>query len=194
MGQGRFGEGGLNPAQPAAARATIRCFVALQPDEAARVHLDDLARTEHGRHPQARRMRRDNLHLTLAFIGTLDAAAAREVAARLAAETIEPFDWRLDEVGAFDGARVLWAGGTHERLEGLAARSRALLDTLGVRFDRKRFVAHVTLLRNLPRAAARTAAHRIEPPIAWRVTLPALLQSTTGAHGTRYTPVCAGNG
>lgn len=190
MAQGGVGKGGLNAGAPRQATGrAIRCFVALQPDEAARERLDVLARAQQARFPAARRMQRDNIHLTLAFIGALDAAIAQRVAARLLAEKFEPFDWVLDAVGAFDRARVLWAGGTDARLEALAARVRQLLDALDVRYDRKPFVAHVTLLRKLPRVTARAASLAVEPPILWRAAAPVLLQSTTDRNGTRYTAV-----
>jgi 2'-5' RNA ligase len=176
-------------AAPESRAATIRCFVALQPDEAARERLDVIAGEWQARLPGARRMRRDNLHLTLAFIGALEADRAGEVAAHLAALPQAPFDWTVDAVGAFGGARVLWAGGSDPRLDALAARVRALLDELGVRFDRKPFVAHVTLLRKLPREAAREAGGAIEPPLRWQAGAAVLLESRSGAEGTRYVPV-----
>ena len=183
---------GSNPRGLKTGRApAIRCFVALQPDEAARERLDQLAREEQTRFPSARRMRRDNVHLTLAFIGALETELAQQVAARLAAEPFAPFDWSLDAVGAFAGARVLWAGGRDAQLDALAARARRLLDEIGVPFDRKPFVAHVTLLRNVPREAAREAAHAIEPPIPWHAGTPVLLESRTDAQGVRYTPLLA---
>lgn len=190
--------GRVRPQAPGRGNAppAIRCFVALQPDQAALDRLDQLACEQQARFPSARRMRRENLHLTLAFIGALDADRARQVAARLAAEPTAPVEWSLDSVGAFAAARVLWVGGNDARLEALAARSRRLLDDLGVPFDRKPFVAHVTLLRNVPREAAREAIRRLEPPIAWHAGPPVLLESSAGAEGIRYLPVRAqpGNG
>lgn len=177
---------------PVAASPSIRCFVALQPDGAALERLDRLAHEEHARLPAARRMRRENLHLTLAFIGALDAERAREVAARLAAEPPTLFDWSLDTVGAFGGARVLWVGGADAQLDALAAWARRLLDGLDVQYDRRPFVAHVTLLRNVPRETARHAARRLEPPIAWHAGAPVLLESRSGSNGVRYLPVAAG--
>jgi RNA 2',3'-cyclic 3'-phosphodiesterase len=180
------------PSGPEAA-STVRCFVAVQPDEAARGRLDRLAGEQHACFPSARRMRRENLHLTLAFIGALPRELALQVAARLAAEPSDEFDWALDATGAFGGARVLWVGGSSEALQALAERSRRLLDELGVRYDRKPFVAHVTLLRQVPRESARLATGPVEPPIVWHVSAPVLLQSTTDGDGIRYTPLAAGN-
>ncbi len=132
-------------------------------------------------------MRRANLHLTLAFIGEIDDAKARLVAARLAQHTWQPSLWRVDRIGVFDRARVLWAGsGDEPELAAIAARVRTLLDELQVRYDRKPFAPHVTLLRNLPRSASGTA-EGIDPPVDWPVQRPVLLQSTHDETGTRYT-------
>jgi 2'-5' RNA ligase len=193
MGQQSLRAGGLSAAAPrqAGIRSTIRCFVALLPDEAARDRLDQLAQQQQARFAAARRMRRENFHLTLAFIGALETAVARRVAARLATETFEAFDWALDALGAFGRARVLWAGGVDARLEALACRARGLLETLDVPHDRKPFVAHVTLLRKLPRVTAGPVTTPIAPPILWQVSPPVLLQSTTDRHGARYTPLPA---
>jgi 2'-5' RNA ligase len=196
MAQGEAGACSLSAGKPAAGEkgTTIRCFVALQPDAAARDWLDQLAHAQHSLFPHARRMHRDNLHLTVAFIGALDGAIARHVAQQLATQTVETFDWTLGDVGVFERARVLWVGSTDRRLDALAVRVRRLLDALDVHYDRKPFVAHVTLLRKLPRSASRSAARRIEPPILWRVAAPVLLQSKTDRDGTRYTPVAAAAG
>jgi 2'-5' RNA ligase len=88
---------------------------------------------------------------------------------------------------------VLWAGGSSEALLRLAASVRRLLDDLALRYDRKPFVPHVTLLRDLPRPAAQTVS-RIEPPITWRAGAPVLLRSTNEAQGVRYTELAADPG
>jgi 2'-5' RNA ligase len=152
----------------------MRCFVALWPDDAARERLAAVGREQQRRFPHARAMRAENLHLTLAFIGELDAARAARVAAALDALPVAPFAWTLDAVGAFERARVLWAAGPDcAPLAALALRVRQLLDELCVPYDRKPFVAHVTLLRDLARGAPpRRSPHR------W--------------YGTRIAPNCCG--
>lgn len=165
----------------------MRCFVALWPDDATRERLAAVAREQQRRFPRARAMRADNLHLTLAFIGELDEARAAKVAAALEALSFDSFGWTLDAVGAFERARVLWAAGPDcAPLAALAQRARALLDELRVRYDRKPFVAHVTLLRDLTRDDARRAAAPIAPPVAWRADRPQLLQSVQREGRLRY--------
>jgi len=171
----------------------MRCFVACWPDDATRERLDRVARDQLPRYPGARRMRPENLHLTLAFIGQMAETAARELAAALAREVCQPFDWRIDHVGRFERARVLWAGGPEElRLVQWAERVRQLLQTMQVAFDRKPFAAHVTLLRDAPARRGAEPAEASEPiePIRWPVQAARLIVSERDARGaTRYRPL-----
>lgn len=167
----------------------MRCFVALRPDDAARERLAGVVREQQRRFPRARAMCMENLHLTLAFIGELDEARAAVVASALDALPFESFTWTLDAVGAFDRARVLWAAGADcEPLSQLARRVRSALDELHVPYDRKPFIAHVTLLRGLTRGDARHAAAAIAPPVIWRADRPRLLCSVHRDGRLRYEP------
>jgi len=170
---------------------TLRCFVACWPDDDARTHLDELAQALHARFPGARRMRAENLHLTLAFIGPMPAPGARQLASALPEDSIEPFGWRIDRIGRFERARVLWAGSAEEpRLSELAAGVRRRLRTLQIAFDDKPFAAHVTLLRDLPTRAAGGPGAPFEPigsPLAWQVRSAQLVVSDRDERGaTRY--------
>ncbi|MFN7573384.1 MAG: RNA 2',3'-cyclic phosphodiesterase [Betaproteobacteria bacterium] len=173
----------------------MRCFVALWPDPATRARLAALTAEQQARFPQARPMLAENLHLTLAFIGELDDPQARAVAQAVARIDCTPLDWTLDRVGAFARAQVLWAGGPRsEPLDALAAQVRATLDALAIRYDRKLFAAHVTLLRDLPRAQASKAAQPIAPPPLWHAARPVLLRSATEAGRLRYVEVAPPTG
>lgn len=169
-----------------------RCFVAVWPDAIAAQQLDALAARLHAAQRGTRRMRRANLHLTLAFIGDLPAARQQQVAQALQAIDTAPFDWQIDRIGAFAGARVLWAGSAADaRLDALAAQARACLDALQVDYDRKPFVPHVTLLRDLARADAAQVNAALETPVRWPVTKAVLLRSVSDAGGVRYVDVPA---
>jgi 2'-5' RNA ligase len=175
----------------------LRCFVALLPDADTRDRLDRLGAAMHGSCLGSRRVRADNLHLTLAFIGAIPAARAQAVAVALAAEPARPFDFTLDAIDAFAGARVLFAGcaqppASDSPLARCAAQVRGLLQRLDVAFDRKPFVPHVTLLRNLARGDAPRVRADITPPIRWHAHAPRLMQSRQTADGLRYLPIAAG--
>jgi 2'-5' RNA ligase len=165
-------------------------FVALWPTPAVRTRLsevaDKLARLAVG----GRQMAAANLHLTLAFIGMLQADRVATLARGLADCATPEFDWIVDRVGHFSGARVVWAGGANNaHLHALAATVRELLESMTIDFDRKPFAAHVTLLRDVARW--KTPHHAIDPSIIWRCQRPTLVRSDPGPRGVSYTPVDA---
>jgi RNA 2',3'-cyclic 3'-phosphodiesterase len=164
----------------------MRCFVACCPDDSTRARLDQTAREALSRYPGARRVRPENLHLTLAFIGELPLAKANQAAEALRRISNEPFAWRLDHVGRFERAHVLWAGGPLEpRLADLSERVRSLLRALRIRFDEKRFAAHVTLLRDLPPLRATGPGDVVEAiePFEWPIGEPLLMVSERDPQG-----------
>jgi len=174
----------------------MRCFVACCPDDPTRDRLNRIAGAVIGRYPGARRVSTDNLHLTLAFIGELALPPARAAAVALREIRDEPFDWCIDRVGRFDRARVLWAGGPEEpRLPELAERVRTCLQTLQIRFDAKRFAAHVTLLRDLPARRGNDSTDAVESidPFVWPIRTTHMMVSERDPHGaTRYRELDAG--
>ena len=153
----------------------MRCFVALWPAAATRAALASVTTGLVASHPAARPMRPANLHLTLAFIGELDAPMATAVAAALDKIAVQPFVWQIDRLGHFAHPRVVWAGGPPAPLlEALAQTVREQLDQLRVDYDLKRFAAHVSLLRNAPRLLAPSELE----PIAWPASRPQLIVSS----------------
>jgi 2'-5' RNA ligase len=162
--------------------ASQRCFVGLWPDAAAAARLDALAQVLQREFPRARRVPRANLHLTLAFIGDLDVDRAARVAARLTGLDIAPFTWTVDCVGCFEGPRVAWAGGAASPgLSALVDSVQAVLTEERVRFDRRPYRPHVTVLRDVPRGAA-GLAQVLTPSIAWIGGRPVLLRSVSGRY------------
>ena len=94
-----------------------------------------------------------NLHLTLAFLGEVDAFRVDDAAAAMqrACEGRGPIEAELGELGAFGSGRrvVLWQGvESGGSLEGLASELRDELDRAGLSYDAKPFLPHVTLMRN----------------------------------------------
>ena len=166
-----------------------RVFIALWPPSSVRVRLAEVAADVGPRLPGGRPIRAENLHLTLAFVGSLQVDRVAELSAEIERFRIEPFVWTIDRLGAFDRARVLWAGGNPTpALERLAINVRVLLDRLQVPFDRKPFAAHVTLIRDLPRASEVNAS--IDPPITWPCERPTLVRSQSGDRsGQAYVPL-----
>lgn len=161
-----------------------RLFFALWPDGAGAEALAAAARAAH-KTCGGRPMGRDDLHLTLAFLGDATAerlAAAEEAAAGVAAA---PFDFAIDRLGCWQHNRIFWAGCT-ETPPPLAALAQALGERLraaGFVLEVRPFAPHVTLLRQVD-------CSRASPPLATAVPWPAaefvLAESRRTPAGGRY--------
>jgi len=167
---------------PAAERGA-RLFFALWPDAAACAGLAAWSR-ELRALCGGRALQPQDLHLTLAFLGSVDAErigaierAAAEVAPRAATLV-------LDRPGYWKHNRIVWAGASRPppELESLVADLRGALARSGVAFDAKRFVSHVTLLRD---ARDPTALPVLEP-VSWEIRGFVLAGSSQRPGGGRY--------
>ncbi len=109
----------------------------------------------------------ENLHLTL----------ASEV-------SFAPFSLCLEGVGCFGD---LWWAGMKESaaLDAVVRRIRRALSEHDIPFDRKRFRAHITLIR---KASGALPAARTEPA-AMRVERLSLMRSDRGRNGMIYTEI-----
>ena len=168
--------------RPVAAE-TLRLFFALWPDAATRERLADWTRAIH-RASGGRAMRPENVHLTLAFLGSTQIAALPAITA--AAGTVAPraFTLRIDEPGYWRHNQIAWAGVNESppELDALAGDLRAALVAAKIAFDPKAFVAHITLVR---KARPGFKLPKLEP-IDWPVRDFVLVRSVTGPEGSTY--------
>ena len=176
----------------------MRLFVAmpLPPDLAARAfEILPTALTA------LRRVKAENLHLTLAFLGhtpdeRLDDVAA---AAREAALPVSPFRLSFDRAGRFPERgrpRVVWLGiaDGEASVAELGAGVYAGLRSRAIRFDDRPLAPHLTLARvaeDASAAEAKTVGVGIEtmpvPSLHFDVTEIAVVQSILSPKGPRYT-------
>ncbi|HEX8335136.1 MAG TPA: RNA 2',3'-cyclic phosphodiesterase, partial [Pyrinomonadaceae bacterium] len=182
--------------------ATLRVFCAVElPGEvraAAAAHASRLRRD----FPEARASwaRPEGLHITLKFVGEVEAprvvALARAAAA--AAKGFSPFRLSVEESGTFPprgAARVLWlsvsdASGQLSRLQRLLEQE---CDAAGFPREPRAFKPHLTLarLRTPKDALALSEAHRRAPfgPYDFQVSELLVIRSELGPGGSRYTPL-----
>jgi 2'-5' RNA ligase len=173
----------MEPAGSSIAPRALRLFFALWPDEATRTRLAEWTRAIH-RASGGRAMRPENVHLTLAFLGSTDAALLPVIAAAAGRATPRTFTLRIDEAGYWRHNQIAWAGVRESppALEALVLALRAALVDAKIAFDPKPFVAHLTLVR---KARPGFKLPRLEP-IEWPVRDFVLVQSVTGPDGSRY--------
>jgi 2'-5' RNA ligase len=166
---------------PAAATTTagLRLFYAVWPDDGIRDALSALQAIVTGR-----KTRRENLHITLAFLGQQSATRVAELAETVHRLPDVNMTLQVDRLGYFARQAVAWAGMTHvpPELDFLRSELVTSLNRQGVRFDgEKRFVPHVTLARN-----AEPPPETALKPIVWPVRRLALVESVLSPEGVQY--------
>ena len=183
----------------------VRIFIAVPvpPDAlaACQALLQGVRTTGHEQ--GARWVRTENLHLTVRFLGEVEADVMPDVAIAMTAAvaSIRPFRITLSGAGAFpapDRPRSLWLG-IVEGGEGLADLSAALqapLDALGWDRDDRPFRPHLTVGRTdaTPRrTGAATAAALVAAARDWELSFAAdrvvLYQSHLSGGPAHYLPL-----
>ena len=123
-----------------------RLFVALAiPDDVAQT----MTRVQHGV-PGARWQTREQLHLTLRFIGDVDGVSGLAVRDALATIDAPAFTLSPHGVGEFGGKHphALWAGvRACEALNHLQRKVETAIQRAGIVADRQKYTPHVTLAR-----------------------------------------------
>ena len=130
--------------------------------------------------------RRENLHLTLAFIG--EYSDPDDVIDVLETVRFDPFSICLEGIGSFGS--LWWAGlSGSDELKALTKRLRRALAEAGIPFDRKKFSPHITLVRkpicregSIPEDVLREL-----PEAEMTVDHISLMRSDRGKHGMIYT-------
>ncbi|EWY37879.1 2'-5' RNA ligase [Skermanella stibiiresistens SB22] len=171
----------------------IRLFVALELPEPVRDRLIGLG----GGVPGARWTERENLHLTVRFIGEVENGVVPDIDAALAAVSAPGFELVLDGVGQFGSgakSRVLWAGvERNDALVHLNQKVESALVRAGLPREERRYSPHVTLAR-LRSAPAERVGRFIQDRGLFRAgPIPidhfTLFESRTGNGGPVYDPL-----
>jgi len=155
---------------------TERLFFALWPGERQQRLLTSVQ--EEMPDHQGRKTHPQDLHLTLIFLGDLD--AERRVCAEKATGRVRgvPFTLNLDRLGCFPRAGVLWCGISEQPrpLPDLVHTLNGGLAACGFRPERRAFTPHVTLVHK----ARPLPAHEIKPPVVWPVSSFAMVITRPG--------------
>jgi 2'-5' RNA ligase len=154
---------------------TRRLFIGLMPDDDVR---DAIAEQQHHWHWGAGALptRPARLHLTLHFLGEIDATRENALRAALAGEDVAPFELVLRTPERWSGGVAVLRPDEHAALHDVHARLAARLLQAGIAPMRGGFAPHVTMARGARNAAPPEGA----PPIAWSVRDFALVWSRPG--------------
>jgi 2'-5' RNA ligase len=153
-----------------------RLFFALWPDDPVRHAL--LHWQTHNLPGDVRWQHRADLHLTLHFLGMVDAARV-DALIQLGDEVQMPcFGLVLDQIGHWSRPQVLWCGSSSlpAELRAFQQRLGGKLTDLGFACDPRPFKPHVTLARKVSRGVVPGPL----APVSWLVQEWALVESAAG--------------
>ncbi|HEX4303832.1 MAG TPA: RNA 2',3'-cyclic phosphodiesterase [Rhizomicrobium sp.] len=146
--------------------------------------------------PGARWQTREQLHLTLCFIGEVDGRDMAMIDDVLAGIDAPGFDLEPHGVGEFGGKHpdVLWAGvRPSEALDHLQRKVETAVRRVGVKIDHSKFVPHITLARmgrgaNMGRILDWLSDHALFAAPGFPVTEFLLYSSVLTDDGSVYAP------
>ena len=160
-----------------------RVFLALWPNAQVRSALVEVQR----RFPPGtgRAVNPDNLHITLAFLGSTPVERLRCIEEALAGVAIPGFILQLDQLGHWRKPQVLWVGSetVPAPLTSLAETVTTAATRCGCQLDTRPFQPHLTLFRKV-RKPPRDLP--VMTPIQWPAASFALVESVTAAGGVCY--------
>ncbi len=158
-----------------------RLFLAIWPNEQQIEKLLELQSSYVGR---GREVLPENFHVTLLFIGNTPYELTDCIVQNLQDISVQPFHMKLDRLGYFDKTKIFWVGPTDtpSELESLYKSVRNCVQYCGISPLSKRYVAHVSLLRN----SQIPISNPDFTPIEWQVEEFHLVESRLDKDGARY--------
>jgi 2'-5' RNA ligase len=155
----------------------------LWPNPALRRRLHQLAVQYHAA-CGGRVMQRENLHLTLLFLGGVERAKLEQLQQAVGRLSFSPFTFYLRQFSCWKHNRIGYVA-PDEEVAALQQLSHALLrvtSDAGINCDDRAFMPHVTLLRNLVRQVEAQPIRAVE----WSVQAFSLMESVPTERGVRY--------
>jgi 2'-5' RNA ligase len=165
---------------------SLRLFFALWPGDALRGQIWDATRpavaTSGGR-----AVARENLHLTLAFLGNVEPALLARVREAAARVKMPGFELIVDQLGFWSRPRILLAQPSvyPRALPALVAALWKSLESLPLAAGPGAYLPHITLARK----ARDEPGLSLGVPLTWRVRDFYLVSSVTDPAGARYEPL-----
>lgn len=164
----------------------MRLFIAIQFEENILDALTDFQVDLKNRGVTGNYTRRENLHITLAFIG--EYGNPEDVLEAMERADFRPIEISLDGVGNF--GKLFWTGlADNPQLAGYVKRLRRSLSERGIPFDRKRFSPHITLIRKYSYGGGKEIPVPDPPKGSMTAVRVSLMRSDRGKNGMIYTEI-----
>jgi 2'-5' RNA ligase len=173
---------------------SVRVFFAIWPDDAVREQLVEMASgLQRNLGCSGRRIRAENIHLTLVFVGSVDNSGLE--ALHSAAEGIvktgkRPFELVIQEIGYWKHSRIAYAAPREipSALKELVSLLGKTIKSVGFSPEERAYKPHVTLLRDATCPALSRMRGAIRP-VVWEVRQWLLVKSEQTEGGVVYSPI-----
>lgn len=161
----------------------MRLFIAIQLNEEAKQQVERVKDTLLWQNIRGNYTPRENLHLTLAFIG--ECGNSDKVLELLESISFKPFTVTMNRICCSD--QLWWAGFESSlELDNLAQQIRRTLGDGDIPYDKKKFSPHVTILKKPDYSYGRFSQIQVTP-LSFLVSGFSLMQSTVGKNSMIYT-------
>lgn len=160
----------------------LRLFFALWPDNGVRNELVQINK-KLAKQTQGKQMRSENLHITLAFLGNVPADSLDCLLPIAKNISFTPFELKLDHLGSFPRAQIIWAGikNEPEPLMTLSAELYKGVAACGIHLKNQPFKPHLTLMREVKQLTEFSFK-----PVYWSVNNFHLVSSVSKPEGAEY--------
>ena len=164
----------------------MRLFIAIQFEENILDALTDFEADLKSQGVTGNYTRRENLHITLAFIG--EYGNPEDILDAMEQVEFRPIEISLRGVGSF--GELFWVGPAGKRqLTGYVKRLRREPAQQGIPYDKKRFSPHITLIRKYSSRGGREIPVSDPPKGSMVATKVSLMLSERGKNGMIYTEI-----
>ena len=164
----------------------MRLFIAIQFDKKILDALTDFQNDLKRMGVTGNYTRRENLHITLAFIG--EYGNPDDILEAMENVDFRPMDINLDGVGNF--GEIFWVGlKDNPELKGYVKRLRHELADRGIPFDKKKFSPHITLIRKANYKGGKAIPVENAPQGKMTAARVSLMKSERGKNGMIYTEI-----
>jgi 2'-5' RNA ligase len=159
-----------------------RLFFALWPDHETRERIYVVSKMLPEKY--GRWVPKDNLHITLVFLGNIDAQQSQAIQQGASEIRNQSFSLKMDRTGKWPRAKVFWLAPTTmpNELTSLVTKLNKSAIDCGIKVESRPYSPHVTLARK-----AKGPVPRLDLiPFEWTIKSFALVQSNTLQDGAVY--------
>lgn len=177
-----------------------RLFIAIEFPDKTKTDFTNIINSLQDRFPQVSWTKKENIHLTIKFLGYVQDKLLPEIKHRtkISSQGIRPFELVFEKVGFFAREQlIIWLGAkNHSSLLALIKNLDRQMAKLGFKKEKREFTPHITVGRGkrLDVVILKKIKHKIVStefilPKPFRVSEITLIESTLTSKGPIYTPI-----